>query len=276
MNLLPTSEGGAPLQVGDFDRVDAAADPGAYVEWMDRQRRGHRDTALDALNLHDSDVALDLGCGTGVDLESMIARTRCAIGLDLASTMAAATRARVSDSSVAVADAQRLPLRDASIDACAARAVLIHVPSPESVLQEIARVLTPAARLVLSEPDHGSHVVATTVPDVFERIKRELGIEHLLIAGPREGMVHRAAVCAGACGNHLDEAIAQKVDLYLTGEMRHHDAIKAVNAGLTVVCTLHSNSERPVLRRLRDRLTKEVPGVQFHLSEMDRDPFTVA
>ena len=115
-----------------------------------------------------------------------------------------------------------------------------------------------------------------TRAEVFERIKRELGIEHLLIAGPKEGMVHRAAVCAGACGNHLDEAIAQKVDLYLTGEMRHHDAIKAVNAGLTVVCTLHSNSERPVLRRLRDRLTKEAPGVQFHLSEMDRDPFTVA
>lgn len=111
--------------------------------------------------------------------------------------------------------------------------------------------------------------------ELFERIKRELGIAHLLIAGPQEGIVHRAAVCAGACGNHLDEAIAQKVDLYLTGEMRHHNAIKAVNAGITVVCTLHSNSERAVLRRLRDRLVKEVPEVPFQLSEADRDPFII-
>lgn len=112
-------------------------------------------------------------------------------------------------------------------------------------------------------------------PALFERIKRELAISHLLIAGPRGGIVHRAAVCAGACGNHLDDAIAQRADLYLTGEIRHHDAIKAANTGLTVVCTLHSNSERAVLRRLRDRLTDEAPGVQFHVSELDRDPFSI-
>ena len=29
-----------------------------------------------------------------------------------------------------------------------------------------------AARAVFVEPDHGSHVVATTAPDVFERVKR--------------------------------------------------------------------------------------------------------
>ena len=111
--------------------------------------------------------------------------------------------------------------------------------------------------------------------EVFKRIKRELGIGHLLIAGPREGMVHRAAVCAGACGNHLDDAIARKVDLYVTGEMRHHDAVKASEAGLTVVCTLHSNSERAVLRRLKEKLTDGAAGVEFYLSEADRDPFEI-
>jgi hypothetical protein len=110
---------------------------------------------------------------------------------------------------------------------------------------------------------------------VFDRIKRELHLDHLLIAGPRNGMVHLAAVCAGACRDHLDDAVSQKADLYLTGEMRHHDAIKAASAGLTVVCTLHSNSERAILRRLRDRISKEAPDVQFHLSDTDRDPFSV-
>ena len=119
----------------------------------------------------------------------------------------------------------------------------------------------------LRQPAHRS--------EIFARIKRELGIAHLLIAGPREGIVHRAAVCAGACGNHLDDAIAQKADLYLTGEMRHHDAIKAANVGLTVVCTLHSNSERAILTRLRDRLSSDAPAVNFHVSKMDRDPFLI-
>lgn len=116
---------------------------------------------------------------------------------------------------------------------------------------------------------------ATPRNELFDRIKKELQIEHLLIAGPLEGNVTRAAVCAGACGKLLDEATAQKVDLYLTGEMRHHDALRAANAGVTVVCTLHSNSERAVLKRLARKLSDRLPGVQLHLSRMDRDPFAV-
>jgi len=111
--------------------------------------------------------------------------------------------------------------------------------------------------------------------ELFERIKRGLEIDHLLIAGPMEGTVQRVAACAGACGDLLDEAIAQKAGLYLTGELRHHDAIKAARAGVTVVCTLHSNSERATLKRLKQRLEQMLPGLACHLSRQDRDPFSI-
>ncbi|MGB7157616.1 MAG: Nif3-like dinuclear metal center hexameric protein [Tepidisphaeraceae bacterium] len=111
---------------------------------------------------------------------------------------------------------------------------------------------------------------------VLDRIKRELELDHLLVAGPTDGTITRAACCAGACGNMLDDAIAQKAELYLTGEMRHHDAIKAAKAGLTVVCTLHSNSERAVLKRLGRRLSELAPALPFDVSRTDRDPFTFA
>lgn len=73
----------------------------------------------------------------------------------------------------------------------------------------------------------------------------------------------------------LNDAPAQKADLYLTGEMRHHDAIRAARAGMTVICTLHSNSERAVLKRLARQLEALVPGLASHLSQADRDPFAV-
>ena len=111
--------------------------------------------------------------------------------------------------------------------------------------------------------------------ELFERIKRGLGVRHLLVAGPADGAVRRAAVCAGACGDLLDDAISQRADLYLTGEMRHHDAIKAARAGVTVVCVLHSNSERAVMRRLKSRLEQALPGLTCLLSKADRDPFEV-
>jgi len=111
--------------------------------------------------------------------------------------------------------------------------------------------------------------------ELVARIKTGLGLSHVLVAGPLEGTVGCAAVGAGACGTLLDDAIAGGAELYLTGELRHHDALKAAHAGLTVVCTLHSNSERAVLRRLQERLAKEAPEVPFLLSSEDRDPFTI-
>jgi dinuclear metal center YbgI/SA1388 family protein len=112
-------------------------------------------------------------------------------------------------------------------------------------------------------------------PHLFTRIKRGLGIKNLLIAGPTTGDVQCAAVCAGSCGNLLNDAIAAKADLLLTGEVRHHDALKAAAAGMTVVCALHSNSERPVLRRLKLKLEEQVPKLKVQISRSDRDPFMI-
>jgi putative NIF3 family GTP cyclohydrolase 1 type 2 len=73
----------------------------------------------------------------------------------------------------------------------------------------------------------------------------------------------------------LDAAIAGGAQLYLTGEIRHHDAVKASAAGVTVVCTLHSNSERAVLKRVKQKLEETPSMPPISISTADRDPFTV-
>ena len=87
-------------------------------------------------------------------------------------------------------------------------------------------------------------------------------------SGGRRSAPAPAATCS-------TPAIARKAELYLTGEMRHHDALKAAGAGVTVVCTLHSNSERATLKRLKARLEQALPGLAVTLSRSDRDPFSV-
>jgi dinuclear metal center YbgI/SA1388 family protein len=116
---------------------------------------------------------------------------------------------------------------------------------------------------------------ALTRAELIRDLKRALGVDAVLVAGPLEGIVTRAAVCAGAGRGLLDDAIAQKANLYLTGELPHHDALKAAAAGLTVVCVLHSNSERAALGRLKARLEAAAPGIEVALSDVDRDPYTV-
>ena len=106
-------------------------------------------------------------------------------------------------------------------------------------------------------------------------MRAALAIDHLLVAGPTEGTVTRVAVGAGACGDLLDEVIASGAGLYVTGEMRHHDALRAAAAGVTVACALHSNSERRTLGVLATRLRAALPGVGVEVSTADRDPFRV-
>src|SRR5438874_8537346 len=121
----------------------------------------------------------------------------------------------------------------------------------------------------------GSLASPTERSAIIARIKKELDLPHLLVAGPTSGPITRAACCAGSCGDILNDAITQKAELYLTGEMRHHDALRAAQKGITVVATLHSNSERAVLKRLAARLRERLPQLEFQLSQADRDPFSV-
>ncbi|WP_437604617.1 Nif3-like dinuclear metal center hexameric protein [Sorangium sp. So ce834] len=116
---------------------------------------------------------------------------------------------------------------------------------------------------------------AAPVGDLLGRVKAALGVDALLVAGPERRAVARVATCAGAGGALLEDAIAQGAELYLTGELRHHDALRAASAGVTVVCALHSNSERAALKRLAERLRAEVPSLRVELSARDRDPFTI-
>jgi dinuclear metal center YbgI/SA1388 family protein len=115
----------------------------------------------------------------------------------------------------------------------------------------------------------------TALSILLARIKADLELSGVLVAGVADRSIERAAVLAGAGREHVKDAIEQGAQLYLTGENPHHEALAAARAGMTVVATLHSNSERASLKRLRDRLTAMTPGLPLLLSTADRDPFQI-
>src|SRR5258708_15063434 len=64
-------------------------------------------------------------------------------------------------------------------------------------------------------------------PELVDRIKRALGLNHVLVAGPHDRDVSRAAVCAGSGGELVGDAIASGAQFLLTGELRHPHALRA-------------------------------------------------
>jgi dinuclear metal center YbgI/SA1388 family protein len=119
-------------------------------------------------------------------------------------------------------------------------------------------------------------VPRSTARDLVGRVKEALGVARVTVAGDLEREVTRAAVCAGSGGDFVADAAGAGAGLFLTGEVRHHDALRAVASGVTVVCALHSASERPVLAKLRSTLAERLPGLDLALSTEDREPFVFA
>ncbi|MGZ3419753.1 MAG: Nif3-like dinuclear metal center hexameric protein [Polyangiales bacterium] len=115
--------------------------------------------------------------------------------------------------------------------------------------------------------------VSGTRGALVDRLKKALDLGHALVAGDLDRNATRAAVCAGAGGELLKDALSQKAELFVTGELRHHDALKAMAAGATVVTLRHTASERCTLPHLRDRLGRELPDLKVSISTEDREPF---
>jgi dinuclear metal center YbgI/SA1388 family protein len=113
---------------------------------------------------------------------------------------------------------------------------------------------------------------------VKELVKKHLNLQHIRVALARqkhmESLVSTIAICAGS-GSSVLKGV--KADLYLTGEMQHHDILDAVHKDTHVILCDHSNTERGFLKVFAKKLATELCGgsVDVMLSETDRDPLQI-
>ncbi len=117
-------------------------------------------------------------------------------------------------------------------------------------------------------------VAAESRRAIVTRVKAALGLEHVLVAGPLDAPASRVAVAAGAGGDLLEAAMQAGADVLVTGEIRHHDVLAALRRGLTIVATLHSNSERAAVRAFAERLGERLSGVDVRTSVVDGEPLS--
>ena len=108
---------------------------------------------------------------------------------------------------------------------------------------------------------------------ILKKIRSATGAKVAGIVGSKNRKVKKAAVCAGSCGKLIMTVISEKCDLYLTGEIKHHQALAAQEAGVTVVCLSHTVSERFILKKIAKEMQKSLKDVKIIVSKKDKDPF---
>jgi ubiquinone/menaquinone biosynthesis C-methylase UbiE len=98
------------------------------------------DALLDRMTPEPDDVALDMGCGTGLLTERLESQ---AVGLDISARLLSAARSRLQErtqSHLVLGDAGALPFRDSSFNLVFSVTVLQNTPDPLASIREIKRV----------------------------------------------------------------------------------------------------------------------------------------
>lgn len=94
------------------------------------------------------------------------------------------------------------------------------------------------------------------------------------MAGDASRPAERIALCGGSGSDLIPDAIRAGADVFVTGDLKHHQALDAAAAGLTVIDPGHHGTEQPFVPVLAQALRDEVPSAEVLVSEVSTDPFT--
>lgn len=114
------------------------------------------------------------------------------------------------------------------------------------------------------------------LPHLVRLVKEHLDLQTVQLALAERHTtdpVQTIALCAGSGGSVLQGSNA---DVWVTGELGHHEMLYLREIGTTVIVCGHSNTERgflPVLKnQLQDELAKEGVKPRIRVSRTDKDP----
>jgi ubiquinone/menaquinone biosynthesis C-methylase UbiE len=141
-----------------------------YSDLEARRLRDQADTLADLL--HDGTaypagaMVLEVGCGTGAQTVSLVARSSAAqlVSVDVSATSLDLARARVAAEAPSAnvrwlqADLFNMPFADEMFDHLFVCFVIEHLADPGAALRSLGRLLRPGGTITVIEGDHGSAV----------------------------------------------------------------------------------------------------------------------
>lgn len=113
--------------------------------------------------------------------------------------------------------------------------------------------------------------------EFVESIREALGQIDIRVVGNPEQIVHKVALCTGSGGSLIRQAFASGSQVYITGDLKYHDAQWALEVGLALIDIGHFASERliagPLADYLRSRSLQSPDKLEVIVAMQEKDPF---
>ena len=98
----------------------------------------------------------------------------------------------------------------------------------------------------------------TNIEDIIYRIKENLKIENVRLARSyRKNKIKKIGITTGAGDSFISEVIENKVDLFITGDLKHHIALDSIESGIYLLDIDHYGSEK-LVSDLFEKVIKEI------------------
>ena len=113
-----------------------------------------------------------------------------------------------------------------------------------------------------------------TFDEFISDVNAACGYEGLKIQGEDDKEIHTVAVCTGAGGEYLYEAFRQGADVFVSGDIRHHDAQAAKDLGICLIDAGHYGTEWQFVPNMASQLrADERFDAEIIKSEFMKNPF---
>jgi len=108
----------------------------------------------------------------------------------------------------------------------------------------------------------------------FVKIALKLEIKFMNATGNPQAAIKKVGICAGSGSSMIDGAIAAGCDLYITGDVKYHDARYAAEKGICLLDAWHYGMERFFPENYSEKLAAITEGkVEIITSSINLDPF---
>ncbi|WP_058486358.1 Nif3-like dinuclear metal center hexameric protein [Defluviitalea phaphyphila] len=117
---------------------------------------------------------------------------------------------------------------------------------------------------------------ACTLEEYAKFVKEKLKISNIRVVGNPTKVINIVALTTGSGISYIQEAVNKKADLFITGDVKFHDAQKAKELGIALIDAGHYGTENiiiPVIKKYLENINKEDKKLEIIVSKINGDPF---